>query len=799
MPDAQSPHPVPRSSGASTPPMQLLGHWRNLTCTHLDPCVSTLLDRADDALFRLAEKAEDNRTQTLYFDAMRELRRKRSTLESDYSTHIMQLFDRLLRNAGPFKQAAVAIDTDELSLVGTEELEENLAIDGMVAKARRAHDGELATLQRACGQIMNRTLSAESLPVDPQALCHAFREAMQVIDVDIKVRLIIYKLFEQHVLSELSTLYQEILRYLQQRQIVPASPQSSHERAASSAFASREPRSTPQDFASPSKPAIHDTPADSGSDLLALFQQLSQLHRVSTPAAAAREDPPRTVSAALPETANVPQISAEQLSGALSCVATQLLPTQALPQGQHFSGAQLKQAVMGALPVGTGQSPPMLNHVDETSIDIVSMLFDFIFDDPALPAPVKALIGRLQIPVLKAAILDKSFFSQKRHPARRLLNELTRAGLSWNEADEHDDGLLAKITEIVEKLQQDFDQDSTLFDEALGDFLDFCEHQAQRAAQREEQTAAATQNREQLLLAKGIAAEAIERIIEAHPRLPDPVLRLLRTTWKDLLVLIYIKNGQHGTLWQKALNVASLLVWSLLPKNLPKEREQLAELLPSLRKALQEGMQRMGVNEAEQQTLYSVLAHEHGRMVRSSNAPTPADAVTPTREAEHSPTPPLANAMPQTPPATLPKATAEQPPQAPHDGRSFMARKVSEINQLITEGRFQVYAEVASTPVPSEATDIEDMYLLRVKELNEGTWLELLDEANQPLRAKLSWKSLISGKYFFVNRQGLKVREMSIHELAHEFRSGRTRIIEDLPVFDRAVSTLMASLRKDDS
>ena len=60
------------------------------------------------------------------------------------------------------------------------------------------------------------------------------------------------------------------------------------------------------------------------------------------------------------------------------------------------------------------------NHAGSASenqvIDIISMLFDFFFDDQTLPDPIKVLIGRLQIPILKVAILDASFFNHKKHP-----------------------------------------------------------------------------------------------------------------------------------------------------------------------------------------------------------------------------------------------------------------------------------------------------------------------------------------------------------------------------------------------
>ena len=52
-----------------------------------------------------------------------------------------------------------------------------------------------------------------------------------------------------------------------------------------------------------------------------------------------------------------------------------------------------------------------LGHVDSAMLDIVAMLFDQIFAREEIPPRMKALIGRLQIPILKVAILDNSFLA----------------------------------------------------------------------------------------------------------------------------------------------------------------------------------------------------------------------------------------------------------------------------------------------------------------------------------------------------------------------------------------------------
>jgi hypothetical protein len=118
----------------------------------------------------------------------------------------------------------------------------------------------------------------------------------------------------------------------------------------------------------------------------------------------------------------------------------------------------------------TGQS---LGYLDAVTVDIVATLFDFIFDDAAVADPIKAVVARLQIPLLKVAMLDKTFFSSKAHPARKLLDGISRAAVRCGPQAGHEDPLYARIASIVDRLQNEFVQDTSLFDTLCAELDEF--------------------------------------------------------------------------------------------------------------------------------------------------------------------------------------------------------------------------------------------------------------------------------------------------------------------------------------
>src|SRR5690348_4474304 len=200
----------------------LLGAVRTIAGRRLQLLLGNMFEHVDDALFDLAEKAENNAAQMHYFDGMREVRKRRPMVERSFLTQVGRELTGITTRPAPAPSASPSSGPVELSLVAENELEESLAITSMTAKneSRLARD-LFAVNQRLsviCGGIK---IDDSTNPVAPAALAQAFRQAMRELSAEMRVKLIIYKLFDRYVLATLEELYQEINAELVRAGVLP--------------------------------------------------------------------------------------------------------------------------------------------------------------------------------------------------------------------------------------------------------------------------------------------------------------------------------------------------------------------------------------------------------------------------------------------------------------------------------------------------------------------------------------------------------------------------------------------------
>jgi hypothetical protein len=730
----------------------LLSAVRGIANRQLQHWVGNTFEHVDDALFDLAEKAENNAAQMHYFDGMREVRKRRPAVERHFLGAISRNLGELAHPAQQQTGAApISSGNVELSLVADNELEESLAITSMIGKNESRLSRDLFAVNQRLSVICGgHKIDDASNPVAPAILSQTFRQALHELSADMRVKLIIYKLFDRYVLSSLEELYQEINTELVRAGVLP---QLRHEvMRGGSAKGSANASGQSVDSSATSADETGDIP----SDLLQTLHALFSARRGSAGTAIGSD----VGMHAMP---NGPLPSANELLGALSVLQSQIASAGPLPYARPGDAAELSHEVMqlkgqllsqiGAL---RGERPSHVATIDEDTIDLVGMLFEFILEDRNLPAEMQVLLARLQIPYLKAAILDRKLFAHRQHPARRLLDGLAEQAKGWSEESDRDRRLHEKVKSIVEQLLHDFDDDMGIFDRLLIDLQQFQDVNKRRSELAEQRVAESTRGREKLEQARRRAArEILDRI--GGQKLPPLLHGVLARAWANHLVLTQLRQGEASPEFKSALRFVDDFIASARVTQDPESRQMLRQMLPGIERALRLGLANVAFQEHDIERL---LAQLHAYYRQQLGETTDAGEVVTVEEDA----------------AMLAIPDSIEP---------VISRNNAELEDT---------TEIDTVEAPLDSPEWH-----QVQALQPGTWLEfcLADEAIT--RAKLSWISPMSGRYLFVNRRGLKVADYSPQELTALLTDGHARVLAANALFDRAMSAIVGRLSQPET
>ncbi len=742
---------------------------RDKAAQQLKQALQALFDNADDTLFQMADRATSNAEQNAFFEAMRDLRLKRKSIERGFLQKVFETFSNLNQYEIGKPPVLDAVSFESLSLVQNDELEESVALDAMVAKVMSRDGIALGHLTTRLNTLVTKKIEDKSNPLGPRALCEAFLDACRSLGVEIKVKLIIFKLFEKYVLSDLDQLYAESNQALITAGVLPE---------LKSAPPARRPQGRTPGAARSAQAAEGGQVAGEGAYMDegvqevfgALQELLSQVRGSGTGAGIGmgrREVP-----------ADAVPITSNDLMRLLSHLQ------QHLP-AQNASDVDLRFQLDNLLTRASAKSGKsrVVGQVDDDVINLVSMLFEFILDDRSLPDSLKALIGRLQIPMLKVAVLDKTFFSRGSHPARRLLNEIASAAMGWSEQDDvQRDALYQRIEQVVLRLLNDFVDDPTIFSDLLSDFLAYTGDERRRSDLLEQRTRDAEEGRAKAELARQQVEQALnERLLGRT--LPEVVVRLLQEAWSKVMLLTCLKHGVGSEEWQATLSTMDDLIWSVESHEAPEARMRLLELVPGLLKALREGLTSAAFDPFSTSEFFSQLETLHVQAFQRFKRVEPEPVPAPLVDAEEGQEP-GAIAEIEMPLLDLPAdLEVGMPAEAP-----AMVEVVEEI-VLLAPGETRA-------PEPEAALPDDDEALAQVDNLRVGSWVEFQEDEEHKVRCKLAAIIKPTGKYIFVNRTGMKVLEKTRMGLAVEFRRQAIRLLDDALLFDRALESVIGNLRR---
>lgn len=753
---------------ASASRSKLLAALRALSIKRLGSLGDEMFAHVDDALFDLSERSGSSDIQARFFAGMREVRKKRQRGQSVWLDAVTRAFATLERGEAGVNQAQPAPIAD-LALIDESVLEEKLAVEAMVDKAAVRLNRPLYALEQRLAQLSGRKLEPADDPIGPRALTEGFADSLAEYELDVEVNLILLKLFERHVLTGLEGLYDEANAMLVQAGVMPdlryqlpqgrGTPSAARGAGGIAPVAGEDHRGGGGDGGGDRAAGANDWGGD--NDIRGLLGELTQLLAARRGGSAVGVGVASGVASGFAGGfaggSPVSAPSSREMLNALSLLQADTLTNLSMA-AEPPSAAWIKTALLNRIQSLNGDSRTTRLGPSEDVIDIVGLVFDYAVQDRNLPSKISALLGRLQIPYLKLALLDRSFIARHEHPARRLLDEMARSSIGWTEEGDRDGRLLDQIRSIVDRLNRDFDDDPSIFRRLLDEFSAFLESISKRAELSERRASETARGRERLEMAQRAAAQAIMARISGLS-LPSRVREVLTRRWSNYLVLTHLRHGEDSSPWLQATQLVDDLAWSVAPKEDAAERRRLELIRPEIESVFRQGMQALGLHPRLADDAWSEIDRVQRLMLVATD-----DGAAPVA---------LDRALVE--PENLEIVFASTRP-----GEELIVRPddLSSHDDKIGEEALGVWLDMA-------------------RALKTGTWMEFIKDDGSRERAKLLWISTIRALYLFVNRNGVKIAEKTATEIAEELKQQRAIILEQVALVDRALDAIVRRLREN--
>lgn len=696
----------------------------------------------DDALFERSERFPAQ-AQVL-MDAMRELRLQREGMQQAFLAHLTSAWEQYMAGQPVSAERILAGNgaTGGLSLMDDDDLESRLAVRNFATSLTRDCRSVLPCVERRLAWLAGcPSVESDHNPIGPEHLGVALHVALSRADVAGDVRLVLFKLSERELSPGLQKYYASLDGQLAATGVLSAACAMDTPSQRGAAFDPPSPSPLPVSPAEAVLPqwASRLTPSEAVSSAVGenamtgvLMDALHALVAQNRVAAASGS------SASSQEGGR--HLSHDQMLSVLShlqALPDSVLSMDASEDTLSLSSRLKREVLRSANRVGVDAQAARLGGADEDAIDLVGLLFDVILDERDLPGRSRELIGRLVVPFVKVALLDRRMFVQKTHPARRLLNALTEACEGNAGQTPAERQLMAKVEEVTERLLAEFNENLAIFHTLEEDFREFLLQHRRRTEIAERRAAETQRGQEKLEAARRRSAD--ELALRDDDALPTAIKEFLGSAWRHHLTLVLLKEPEEDA---------------------PAVHEVLAlgdALVQAIAKARAGDPSWIGFEiQLPQLTRLFASVGLYGDALAQS-----IDALRQTVRAVAERCPDEAPVLPELPPLQIPRT-----PDPTHLG--------------------------LATPVDAGRVSGGDVQ--RFRDMGIGTWLDFVDREGKVQAGKLSWVSPISGRLLFVNRRGVRFCVASPEELAMMVQLGRLRTQENEGMFDAAMAGVIQRL-----
>jgi hypothetical protein len=529
--------PSPEKPGWPARTQRLVDEVRGLCATWLHEPLRACLGDFDRRLHDKSDRTRSHVDQQRYLATRQTLLQGRQVFEERFVASI----DRAVAQIGTATPPTAKKPGLTLSLLDAVEHELTAALDQLVARNEARNGPLLVELSyRLAVLVAAPPLEGERLPLGPQAMAAAFRDATAALNLPSEHDVLLLQSLESTLVPGLAGLYEIINRHLLAEGLLP--------RLRAFPMARTPVRKQPPlslETAMPPAPAAPPGKTTASSALDLLREPLIRRRRAS----------PAHNDAGLVATE-------EEWRAALTALQQRpsLIPGHV--GGAPASATQLRRALLDCLNVaGAGIADAANVRLGDEQDDILELVARLLQSLAGAMRPVgkaRALLGDLQLPLLRLALADPGFF-EAGHPAQSLLGTFADAARDWIEDSdsEADRGVIGALHQLVDRAI--WEPPAAALYTALQGQLDAYLAQLERKSQlAERRHVEAMQGHDRLEQARQRAAQLMAE--RKDPARPDGGLRgLIDRAWTDVLALTLLRHGEQSEAFSSRLIITDQL------------------------------------------------------------------------------------------------------------------------------------------------------------------------------------------------------------------------------------------------
>ncbi|MCX7544215.1 DUF1631 family protein [Marinicella gelatinilytica] len=516
-------------------------------------------------LFHLAQNADSNQKEQVFFNQYRELKEQEKRLRQEVREQTKRMPDFISSEVNKSDKKM------SLALVEDEELSISLSLTQLDSTLEIAGHTELYLLEKRMNVLFgDERIDKTNMPFSPAAIVWLMSHALKSMNWSESVKTKLIEALQKSLHRSISELYHQlnerliasgILPNLQPEYKAPQSRQSEIEKKPEKATQSEQDKPDDEPVETPTTPKQDQTNkgmASSGDEqqlINSIFKLLSKQQSQGQSYQSNYEtDVPRSNRLSQASPPNDGQVGGRQheVSGNDFDQALSQIEQDAGILANSRNLSDLKSLLTDRVRNNTGNYYPELSERQHKTIDLMGMIYDEIHEDNRIDKDIRSSLNAINVPLIKTAVKDDTFFSDQDHPARQFMELLLQTSQRWYGTD-----VIKQVHQFSDHAAKDFDGSREGFVKALNSLSEFLSVTENRAIKAEQKWVSAAQGKEKMQLTKEKVNQELDAILK------DCEVKFVRDVVKqvsmDALTLTMLREGQDSEQWQANINTAKVL------------------------------------------------------------------------------------------------------------------------------------------------------------------------------------------------------------------------------------------------